>query len=61
MAKKLREKLNKIEGGAVSKEMQELQSVMVDIGMDNTPVTKEAAGKEYYSKLAQQLSTFVKV
>ena len=40
--------------------MQELQAVMFDIGI-GTPVTKEAAGKEYYTQLARQLSEFVKV
>lgn len=60
IAEKIRAKLSQTEGGAVSKEMAELQAVMFDIGI-GTPVTKEAAGKEYYNQLARQLGTFIKV
>ncbi len=38
--------------------MKELQAVMFDIGI-GTPVTQEAAGKEYYSQLAAQFAQFV--
>jgi hypothetical protein len=40
--------------------MQELQAVMFDIGI-GTPVTKEAAGKEYYTQLGRQLASYLKV
>eukprot|EP00831_Metopus_contortus_P034755 TRINITY_DN2768_c0_g1_i2.p3 TRINITY_DN2768_c0_g1~~TRINITY_DN2768_c0_g1_i2.p3 ORF type:complete len:140 (-),score=43.79 TRINITY_DN2768_c0_g1_i2:140-496(-) len=59
IAEKIRAKLSQTEGGGVSKEMQELQEVMYDIGI-GTPVTKEAAGKEYFSQLAKQFAGFVK-
>ena len=59
IAEKIRGKLSQTEGGAVSKEVQELQAVMFDIGI-GTPVTKEAAGKEYYTQLSRQLASFVK-
>jgi len=52
--------LNQAEGGVVSEEMKELQAVMFDIGI-GTPVTKEAAGKEYYTQLGRQLSSYLKV
>lgn len=60
IAEKIRSRLSQTEGGVVSKEMQELQAVMFDIGI-GTPVTKEAAGKEYYTQLGRQLAAYLKV
>jgi len=60
IADKIKSKLQTPDSSVISPEMQELQAVMYDVGI-GTPVTKEAAGKEYYSQLAKQLAVFVKV
>lgn len=58
ISEQLRSKLSKSEEGNISAEMQEVQSVMFELGV-GSHVNKELAGKNYFRELAVELDRFL--
>ena len=57
MAEKVKIKLTSSKEAAMSEEMQEIQSVLMDLGALNASlITKQASGNKYFTELAKDLA-----